>query len=134
MKENSSNIRALEARLKKYVPTTKYDETYHFYSEVLKLPVKHEWNDGSDGRGVMFDCGSIIIELIENNSKEALPISLSLLVKNVCNTWQELQSITVSSLQDRPWGDTDFSIRDPEGFTITFFSPTNLIRKTTSIS
>jgi len=111
-----------------YLRADVFDRTRRFYSDLLGLRALYEWDD-SDGRGVMFDCGACIIELIEPAPGRDIPaaIGVSLRTSDVKELWNRLSSVgaSVSSLRVRDWGDSDFELRDPAGFRIVFFSPTD---------
>jgi hypothetical protein len=129
MKENESRlIVTTEARFKLYLTGSVFDETDQFYGNILSLPVQYRWDHHSQDRGVMFDTGSAIIELIDNGKHYGAVrgCGISLAVPDVHALWRYLGSAyaSVGSLRDRPWGDTDFTVDDPSGFPVTFFSPT----------
>jgi len=117
-------LNATEFRLMLYVKD--FDGMRKFYEEILCFPVLKSWDRGPQDKGIMFDTGSGIIELLLPK-EEWQPIQgckVSLEVKDVRALWNELKNVTpvVFSLQDNPWGDTSFCITDPEGFHLTFFT------------
>ena len=120
-----------ELRLKLYV--NDFLAVKNFYEEVLGFAIKRSWDRSSDDRGVMFDTGSGIIELLPATGKYLAPqgCDLSLGVENVWDLWQRLQNNTsiFHKLRDNAWGDTSFCITDPEGFRLTFFSQTPIEKK-----
>lgn len=96
-----------------------------FYRDILELPIVLEWDDGPANRGVMFDTGTAIIELLHTD--QYVPVvgcNVSLAVSNVHNLWQKFKDVDyiVHPLRDNSWGDISFAIHDPEGFVITFFT------------
>ncbi len=97
-----------------------------FYQDILRFPVVEEWDNGASDRGVMFDTGSAIIELLSRNQKAATVsgCALSLAVDDVHKLWGKFKDAPyiVHPLRDNSWGDTSFAIHDPEGFQITFFT------------
>lgn len=135
MKENEPRlIVTTEARFKLYLTGAVFDETDRFYSDILSLPVQHRWNHHPHDRGVMFDTGSAIIELINKGEQSGIVsgCGISLAVPNVDELWRYLKKTyaDVGSLCDRPWGDTSFTINDPSGLHVTFFSPTKSLVST----
>lgn len=117
--------RVSELRLKLYVE--RFDETSAFYRDLLGYPVLTSWDRGPEDRGVMFDTGAGIVELLPRRGGPA-PIQgcdLSLAVRDVFALWDALRdrAPVVHPLRHNPWGDTSFCIADPEGFRLTFFTP-----------
>lgn len=100
--------------------------TRTFYENTLNLPVINQWDRGEDDKGVMFQVGPALLELM-TPEKEYVPIAgsgVSLMVADVEALWQQLESVVdvVYPLRHNAWGDTSFCVRDPEGFELTFFS------------
>lgn len=97
-----------------------------FYETVLGFPILNSW-DEPNNNGVMFDTGVAIIELLTPKDGY-VPIkgsNVSLKVEDVWALWEKLKdhpNIT-KPLNLRPWGDMSFRIVDPEGFQISFFTP-----------
>lgn len=113
-----------EFRLKLY--PRNFAHMRSFYASTLRFPVVHEWDNGENDKGVMFNTGIAIIELLSPEKEYTAPTGceISLQVENVWDLWQTLQeSCTIHfPLHDNDWGDTSFAIIDPEGFKITFFT------------
>jgi predicted enzyme related to lactoylglutathione lyase len=120
-----------ELRVKLYVPD--FNRRRAFYSEVIGWPVATEWNRGPEQRGVMFDTGCGILELLHQQHAEPPSTScdVSLMVPDVWRLWEDLRSnvAIVFPLRDNPWGDSSFCISDPGGFRLTFFSATNAVEQ-----
>lgn len=97
-----------------------------FYEQTLGFEVVGEWDRGEADRGVMFQVGSAVLELLsqEGGYSQVQGADLSLEVPDVRSLWNELQTKAevVFKLRDNPWGDTSFCISDPESFKLTFFS------------
>ena len=117
-----------EARLHIYVSDMK--EMARFYNQILEFPVVRYWRY-SDGDGTMIDIGGNIIELFSkgrrnySNKNYYGNVSLSIKVKNVNKLYDHFckKNITIGELEDNPWGDTSFSLIDPEGNRLAFFTP-----------
>lgn len=97
-----------------------------FYQDVLGFPVRTSWDRGPRHKGVMFDTGAGVIELM-TPAEERRPFagtSVSIGVPDVWRLWEELHTnVNVcETLHDTPWGDTAFALLDPEGFRLTFFT------------
>jgi catechol 2,3-dioxygenase-like lactoylglutathione lyase family enzyme len=114
-----------EFRLKLY-PKDFY-KVKDFYENLLGYPIVDSW-DGEESKGVMFDTGGAILELLTPKG-EYLPFQgsdISLKVDNVWELWERLKDYPsiVKALDSYSWGDTGFKIADPEGFKISFFTST----------
>ena len=102
----------------------KYQTSLEFYRDVLGFPITYQW-DRAKSKGVMFDTGSATIELLwDDDQKQPEGCDVSLEVKDV---WKLAKSLhgkarLVHGIQDNPWGDTSFCIKDPSGFDIIFFT------------
>lgn len=115
-----------EFRLKLY-PKDFYT-VREFYETELGYNVVNEW-DRPDSKGVMFDVGGTIVELL-TPEKGYRPIVGADVSWEVGNVWQLFEAMEdkpciIRGLKDNDWGDTSFHIQDPEGFQITFFTKTN---------
>lgn len=124
---NTEPLTVQEFRLKLY--PRDFTRVRVFYESTLAFPIVHEWDHGEADRGVMFNTGAAIIELLspESPRTEHIPptgCDISLHVQNVWDLWEQLQHTCtiIFPLRDNAWGDTSFAIADPEGFEITFFT------------
>lgn len=113
-----------EFRLKLY--PKKYYECREFYKKALKFPIVNEWDRSSKDKGVMFDTGAGIIELMRKGMPRKSGCDISLEVKDVWKLYGKMKkkSKIVFNLRNNAWGDTSFRLSDPEGFEITFFTKT----------
>jgi len=94
-----------------------------FYEEIFNWPVIAEWSDG-----VMFNTGASTFELIRD-LEAGKPNGSSRVAISVPDVWSLFEHLKdkvtlVFPLRDNSWGDTSFRITDPDGFPITFFTPT----------
>lgn len=116
--------RVIEFRLKLYPKD--FDTVRNFYENLLTYPVTKEWNRGNEDKGVMFDTGGAIIELLtpEADYTPIQGMDLSLGVADVATLWEHLreQVPVIFPLRHNAWGDSSFCISDPEGLKITFFT------------
>jgi catechol 2,3-dioxygenase-like lactoylglutathione lyase family enzyme len=117
-------IEVRQFRLKLYPKD--FAQVRDFYENYLQFPVINEWDRGDDDKGVMFDVGGTILELLspEDGYKPMAGSDLSLEVPNVGALWEQMKdgNCIVHPIRDNPWRDTSFCIADPEGFAITFFT------------
>lgn len=107
-------------------------KTKNFYENVLGYPILNSW-DEVNNKGVMFDTGVVIIELLTPKDGY-VPIqgsNVSLQVADVWALWEKLKDHPniVKPLSLVSWGDMRFRIVDPEGFQLTFFTPEKLKRE-----
>lgn len=112
-----------EFRLKLY-PKDFY-KVRNFYKEELGYKIIHEW-DRDVSKGVMFDVGGTVLELLWPGSDEVpeYRADVSWEVPDVWKLYEAMRRKPYISrgLKDNAWGDTSFHIVDPEGFRITFFT------------
>ena len=121
MKKNLTKVK--EFRFKLYPKD--FPKLKDFYQNILGFPIITEWEESEQDRGVMFNTGTTIIELLPTENFH--PVSgcgLSLEVADVWQLWENFKNYqhVEFPLRDNSWGDTSFSIKDPEGLEITFFS------------
>lgn len=117
-------IKVTEFRLKLY-PKDFY-KVREFYEKELGYGVVDEW-DREQSKGVMFEVGSTIIELLwpsPHGHGQHNDADVSLAVPDVWKLYDTMKDkpYVRRGLKDNPWGDTSFHIHDPEGFRITFFT------------
>ncbi len=116
-----------EVRLHIYV--SNMDEMVRFYNQILEFPVVRYWRY-SDGDGTMLNIGGNIIELFSKSGKNYSKkqyhgnVSLSIKVKDVNKLYDKFykKNIQIGELVKNPWGDSSFSVVDPEGNRLAFFS------------
>ncbi len=117
-------VKVTEFRLKLYPKD--FTLVREFYEKKLGFPVTGEWDRGEDDKGVMFQVGPAVLELLspEVEHKPLQGSDVSWEVPNVHALWDELKGSDsiVFALRDNAWGDTSFCIADPEGFKISFFA------------
>lgn len=126
---NSWNAYSKEVRVHIYVKDMK--EMVRFYNQILEFPVVRYWRY-SDGNGTQINLGGNLIELFSKHRHNYYDksfngnVSLSVKVKNVYSFYDKMKkkNIQIGELVENPWGDASFSITDPEGNRIAFFSPT----------
>ena len=113
-----------EFRLKLYPQN--FEQTKSFYRETLGFPIVTEWNIADDDKGVMFTVGSSILELLphKNTSNQIQGVGVSIEVDDVFAFRKILgdKVNTVYEPRHNSWGNSSFSIIDPEGLEITFFT------------
>lgn len=112
--------------------TPLYDETVAFLRDALGSPVTGSWDRPGDSRGSLFVAASGIIEVLENleapRAKPGQPLGgpfMAIEVENVDALHAGIAERGVAihqPLADKPWGHRGFSVLDPNGVEIAFFS------------
>ena len=115
------------AEMRVLVGATRYGDSCSFYGTLLGFPVHEEWDD-PDGRGMLFDTGAGLIEVVEDSPDHpALPpqgVSVALEVEDAVALHERLGRAGLAFTEpigDRPWGHRSFSLTDPSGLALTFF-------------
>ena len=120
----SKPVQVTEFRLKLYPKD--FALVRNFYEEHLQFPVVNEWDRGDKDKGVMFNIGGTILELLtpEDDYKPITGCDLSLEVPDVAELWEQMKNgdNILHPIRDNSWGDTSLRIADPEGYAISFFT------------
>ena len=117
-------LKITEFRFKMY--PNDFNKVRTFYESVLKLRVIEEWDSSPSKKGVMFDAGVAVIELLMR-TQQYQPIAgvdLSVEVPDIWSLYKEIkmEKYVVGELSKNSWGDTSLQIVDPEGLEITIFT------------
>lgn len=123
MKKLSNLTSVSEVRIKLYPEN--FEATRDFYGTFLGFKVVTEWNNSELDRGVMFDVGGTILELLARKADVKVKgADMSLEVADVRKLWEELKTYPkiAHAIRENSWGDTSFAILDPEGSKISFFT------------
>jgi catechol 2,3-dioxygenase-like lactoylglutathione lyase family enzyme len=112
--------------------TGRYDQTVTFLRDMLELPVVGSWDRPGDDRGTLFGAAAGMIEVLENAGLERNPSDTAsggpfaaIEVDDVDALHARLAGKSVPvhyPLADMPWGHRGFSVLDPNGVEIAFFS------------
>lgn len=116
-----------EARIHVYVKNM--SEMIRFYSKILEFPVVRYWRY-AEGDGTIINLGGNSLELFSKGRRNYYHkdfsgcASFSVRVKDVHKLHDKFckKNIAIEDLVKNEWGDTSFSLRDPEGNRICFFS------------
>ncbi len=115
-----------EARI--HIFTSDINEMSRFYNQILEFPVVKKFRYGNS-IGVMINIGGNIVELFnkatdyyDKNFKGN--VSFSLRVKDINKLHNKFlkKNIKIGELTKNEWGDTSFTVYDPDGNRIVFFS------------
>ena len=93
----------------------------------LGFSVVSEWNNPDLDKGVMFNVGGTILELLSREVDEKVRgADVSLEVADVRKLWEEMKDYPkiAHPIRVNSWGDTSFAVLDPEGSKISFFTKT----------
>lgn len=109
-----------------------YDETVAFFRDALELAIVTSWDRAGDHRGTVFAAGSGQIEVLELEGLQRSPSSTgtggpfaAVEVADVDALHERVTAKGVAthySLADKPWGHRGFSVLDPNGVEIAFYS------------
>jgi catechol 2,3-dioxygenase-like lactoylglutathione lyase family enzyme len=113
--------------------TPLYDRTVAFLREALEFPVLGSWDRPGDHRGTLFSAASATIEVLESGEEPserpsgALPDGPFMVIEvdDVDALHERLAAKGVpihAALRDKPWGHRGFSVLEPNGIEIAFFS------------
>ena len=107
--------------------SSRFAESRKFYEKDLGLNIVKEWDHGCGELGVVYTVGGVLLEMLQSTS---LPPNdsfyLYIKVEDVEELWRHLSGKIgldkIEDLQTQPWGHRNFSIRDPNGYRLKFFS------------
>jgi catechol 2,3-dioxygenase-like lactoylglutathione lyase family enzyme len=104
-----------------------YDTAVAFYRDTLGFEQVGGWDRSPDDKGVLLAAASGIVELLKlpagQQYVEPAGISLYIEVDDVDALHGRLADLAPSPPEDRPWGQRQLSVVDPDGVRVTFFSP-----------
>ena len=112
--------------------TPRYDATLAFLGDALELEIVTSWDRAGDHRGTIFAAASGQLEVLENEAIErgesrtgtGGPFA-AIEVADVDALHARLTGKGVAThypLEDKPWGHRGFSVLDPNGVEIAFYS------------
>jgi catechol 2,3-dioxygenase-like lactoylglutathione lyase family enzyme len=114
--------------------TPEYDATVEFYRDLLHLRVVECWNHGDDDRGTLFSAASGMIEVLSRPKAHSAAVGgdkgplAAFIVIEVADVEQAYRTAVARrlpiqrELTTQPWGRRAFSIREPNGLTLSVFS------------
>ncbi len=105
--------------------SAQFAESRRFYEQILKLKIISEWDHGGGQLGVIYALGNTYLEVLQGSrDAHADDFYLYSRVENVQELWNGLRDKVevIDTLQTQPWGHTNFSIKDPNGYKLKFFS------------
>jgi GNAT superfamily N-acetyltransferase len=102
-------------------------ETVNYYHEVLGFPEKWTWGEPADHGGVTWN-GAAFMQFTLNADLAKLQHGQSVWMRTkrlelLFEMHQKNKAEIVASLQQRPWGFLDYTIRDINGYYVTFAEP-----------
>ena len=112
--------------------TAAYEETVEFFDDALELAIVTSWDRVGDHRGTVFAAGSGQIEVMEMEGLQRGPSHTAsggpfaaVEVDDVEALYERVTAKGVAThypLEDKPWGHRGFSVLDPNGVEIAFYS------------
>jgi len=103
-----------------------YDAAVAFYRDTLGLEQVGGWDRGPDDQGALLAAAGGIIELIKlrDGQEYVAPAGVSLYVEvDDVDALHARLGEAAAVPRNRPWGHRQLSVEDPDGVTVTFFSP-----------
>lgn len=104
--------------------TTQFDATVEFWSTQLGFPTIHHWEEPERGR-ILRILGTGCIQVLEADLAPSPAFALAAEVTDVDRRHRDLvrQGLKPAGPpEDQPWGHRSFTVTDPNGISITFFS------------
>ena len=125
---NNWNAYSKEARIHVYVKDM--HSMVRFYNKILEFPVVRYWRY-AEGDGTIINLGGNSLELFSKGKRNYYHkdfsgcASFSVRVRDVYKLHDKLsrKNIVIEDIVKNEWGDSSFSLRDPEGNRICFFTP-----------
>ena len=121
--------------LRMVITVDDFDRVVRFYRDTVGLSVESEW-DRDDGRGVLFDAGRAVLEVLGRKQKESSDIleagqvvdgdiRMALRVDDVDGAFHRLVvdgAPLMAHPLDAPWGHRIARLKTPHGMQLTLFS------------
>lgn len=106
-----------------------YLDSVSFYKNQLGLPVITSWDRSEAEKGTVFQIGSGSLEVLGPNPSQAYKpptaFELAIEVEDVDDFYSFVKNSNIpirGELSDKPWGHRAFSITDPDGIKLIFYS------------
>jgi catechol 2,3-dioxygenase-like lactoylglutathione lyase family enzyme len=106
-----------------------YEQTVSFYRDRLEQPIVMQWDRSPQERGTVFKLGAGEIEILANapGKKTIDPqgFEIAIEVEDVDSFYKFIKEKGISfrgEIANKPWGHRAFSINDPDGIKLIFFS------------
>ncbi len=106
----------------------KYDQAREFYEQTLGLSVLNEWNRSDSDRGVVYALGRAQLEILKADTDPIAEGTYTYIeVTDVDALWESLAGKVevIDPIATQEWRHRNFSIRDPNGFKLKFFTKLN---------
>ena len=104
-----------------------YEACKRFYGDGLELTSGYSWDDGPDDRGIKYDIGGGMLEVIRRDPPLPQgPTTIMIEAIDVDQCYQELKKKTylqfIEELADRPYGIRCYRLLDPNRNDVVMFS------------
>lgn len=106
-----------------------YKKTVEFYRDMLERPIIMDWDRGPTERGTIFKLGSGEVEVLAlAPGKEGIQpkgFEIAIEVPKVDEYYRFVKEKGIplrGEIADKPWGQRTFSVNDPDGIKLIFFT------------
>jgi catechol 2,3-dioxygenase-like lactoylglutathione lyase family enzyme len=106
-----------------------YEKTVDFYRNQLECPVIQDWDRGPTQKGTVIHLGGMKVEMLaatpDKEPIQAKGFELSIEVDDVNTFYQFVKGKGIAifgEIADKPWGQRAFSVKDPNGIKIIFYT------------
>ena len=119
-------------RLRHVVPSITVDDlgaSIRWYRDVLGFTLEEEWKDGDVVLGAELKAGHVRVMLSQDDFAKGRDRVKGVGMRLHCETAQDVDSLAAEiearggvlaqRPKDQPWGGRDFTVIDPDGFTIS---------------
>ena len=105
--------------------SNRYQASRDFYQNIIKLEILKDWDHGDGQLGVVYQLGNAYLEILQTNENiKPSSFYIDSQVKDIDLLWNKLkEKVNVTStITNQAWGHRNFSIEDPNGYQLKFFS------------
>ena len=111
-----------------------FDTLQSFYRDVLKMPQMYGWYTSPVDRGAKFPIGENRMELIcRKPTLPQGPAAMRLEARNIGLCYQNLRleprATVIAPLEEHPWGESSFCIKDPVGNWVEVYQKAENVEK-----
>jgi len=130
-----SKIKYNQVKLEPMIYVSDIEASIKFYSEILNFKVVEYYPDDKNPRWVAIQIGDQrfamgntfknINHKYHPNGINGSGVHFYIIVENIEEVYQKLKSSVsiIDKLEKKPWGNTEFAIKDPDGYLISFSDP-----------
>ncbi|MFX1391575.1 MAG: VOC family protein [Promethearchaeota archaeon] len=124
-----------QVKLEPMIYVSDIEASIKFYTEILNFKVVEYYPDDKNPRWVAIQIGDqrfAMGDTFKNINHKYHPNGINgsgvhfyIIVDNIEEVYQKLKSSVsiIDELEKKPWGNTEFAIKDPDGYLISFSDP-----------